>query len=166
MIRHMEKEVKETISCGAVVWRRIEGLPGPATFQVLLIKQFAHKDSWGIPKGHIHDGETLQQCALREVREEAGVDVKLGDPLMEVSTVWNNERKRVVSFLAQQVDASEPNCNDPDCEVAEVRWFSIDSLPKIHVYQRPLLASVIAKLDPSVKTVTIDPATSLLRIVR
>ena len=136
-------EPKETYSCGAVVWRRVEG---PVAYELLLIKQFQHRDSWGIPKGHMNEGETHAECALREVKEEAGVDVTLGQLLPEVSTIWNNERKRVVSYLARQIDDQEPNCNDPDCEVAEVRWFSINALPRIHVYQRPLISHAIKVL--------------------
>lgn len=143
----MDKEVKETTSCGAVVWRRIEGLPGPVTFEILLIKQFAHKDSWGIPKGHMHEGESLTECAQREVREEAGIDVSLGQLLPEVYTTWNNERKRVVSYLAQQACSKQPSCDDPDCEVADVRWFKTTELPRIHVYQRPLIAHAISVIE-------------------
>ena len=45
----MSKERKKTLSCGGLPWRLRNG-----QVEVLLIKQFTHKDSWGLPKGHIN----------------------------------------------------------------------------------------------------------------
>lgn len=135
----------KTTSCGAVVWRITE-----TGLELLLIKQFAHKDSWGIPKGHMHDGETLEQCATREIKEEAGVQVKLGSRLNDIMTHFRNEDKTVASWLAQPTGSHEPDHNDPDSEVADAKWFNILTLPRIHVYQRPLLEEAVSFLlkDP------------------
>lgn len=129
-------------SCGAVVWK----VDNTGDVAFLLIKQFAHKNSWGIPKGHIKDGESHAQCALREVKEEAGVDVILGTQLAYVKSRYRNEIKQVVAFLAQQVGDSVPRCDDPDSEVADVAWFRLNELPRVHVYQRPLLAEAVGRL--------------------
>ena len=130
------------MSCGAVVWRVNEG-----KLELLLIKQFAHKDSWGIPKGHMDKGETVEDCALREVREETGVRVKLGTRLPDCGTLFKNEDKTVVSFLAVPVGDHEPRHDDPDSEVADARWIPVDNLPKIHIYQQPLIAAAVALLQ-------------------
>lgn len=145
------KARKKTTSCGGLAVRRRDG-----QVEVLLIKQFAHKDSWGIPKGHMHEGETEEQCAIREIREEAGVQVILGQQLPNVGTVFKDEDKTVVSWLCTVEGNDDPRHDDPDSEVADARWFGIHSLPQIHVYQRPLLAaakdilmgeSVVLKVD-------------------
>jgi 8-oxo-dGTP diphosphatase len=136
------KERRKTTSCGAVTWRVNEG-----RLELLLIKQFEHKDSWGIPKGHMDAGETLVECALREVREETGVAVRLGARLPDCATYFKNEDKTVVSYLAQPLDPrAEPAHDDPDSEVADARWIPIDQLPRIHVYQQPLIAKAIELL--------------------
>ena len=135
------KARRKTMSCGGLPWRLRDG-----KLEVLLIKQFAHKDSWGIPKGHVHEGETPEQCALREVREEAGVEVTLGTRLPDVGTVFRDEDKTVVSWLARPVGDDEPRHDDPDSEVADARWFRVDALPTIHVYQRPLVAAGVEML--------------------
>jgi ADP-ribose pyrophosphatase YjhB (NUDIX family) len=132
------KARRKTTSCGGLPVRHRDGKT-----EVLLIKQFAHKDSWGIPKGHQHEGETLEECAKREVREETGVHVVLGQRLPNVGTVFRDEDKTVVSWLCTVEGNEEPNHNDPDSEVADARWFHIDALPQLHVYQRPLLAAAI-----------------------
>jgi len=134
---------KEVISCGAVAWRRAPGLG----LQVLLVRQFAGRDRWGIPKGHVDDGESLQDCARREVLEEAGVAVRLGERLPDAFVELPHERKTVVSWLATLVDERAPSCSHPLSEVAEARWFTIDGLPPIVAYQRSLLdAAVVAVL--------------------
>jgi len=128
------KALKQTTSCGGVIWRLRNG-----RHELLLVKQFAHRDFWGIPKGHLDPGETLEECAKREVREEAGVDIVLGQKLPSVHTVYSKEDKTVLSWLSQCSGSEEPRSNDPDSEVADVRWFDVDALPNIHYYQRPLI---------------------------
>lgn len=121
---------------------------GANGLEVLLIKQFEHKDSWGIPKGHIDEGETLEQCAIREVREETGVAIILRHRLPDCQVSLKNEDKTVVSWLAQPADPkAEPCSDDPDSEVADARWIPVTALPKIHVYQQTLVAEAITRLQ-------------------
>lgn len=61
------QEVVREPTAGGVVFRR--GQSGD--IEILLIQD--SKDRWTIPKGHIEEGETAQQTALREVGEEAGL---------------------------------------------------------------------------------------------
>lgn len=143
-----DRERKLTTSCGALVWRIAE-----EKLQFLLIKQFAHKDSWGVPKGHIDEGETIEQCAVREVKEETGIDIALGARLQNVVVPLKKEIKTVVTFLAQQVGDASPKVDDPDCEVVDVKWFATDRLPTIHFYQRELIDSALDMLTKHLKHV-------------
>lgn len=135
------KERKKTTSCGGVIWRSVGG-----QFELLLVKQFANKERWGIPKGHVHKGESLEECAIREVREEAGVQISLGPRLPDVAVTYKNEDKTVVSWLSTCVGNDEPRHDDPDSEVADARWFNITALPELIVYQRPLVAAAVEML--------------------
>jgi len=128
----------KTTSCGAVVWRITE-----LRLELLLVKQFQNKNSWGVPKGHMHEGETLEQCAIREVKEEAGIQIVLGDRLSDIMTHFRNEDKTVVTYLATPVGSHEPDHKNPESEVADAKWFDILSLPRIHVYQRNLLEEAV-----------------------
>ena len=138
---------RKSTSCGAVVWRVHDG-----ELELLLIKQFAHKDSWGIPKGHLDKGESFEQCARREVKEETGVLVTLGERLPDTHVSFKNESKTVVSYLANPVSNEllpgndEPRHDDPDCEVADAMWISVNKLPKIHAYQQQLIAGAVEAL--------------------
>lgn len=142
----MKKVRRKTISCGAVVYR----VEPDQTISLLLIKQFKHKDSWGIPKGRLNKDESLVECAIREVKEETGVAVKLGERLPDCTIHLKNEAKTIVSYLARPIDPSaEPTHDDPDNEVADARWIPIDRLPKIHVYQQKLIAATTERLQLS-----------------
>jgi len=57
---------------GALVCRRAQ--PGP---EVLLVRARLDPTRWVLPKGHVEPGEAEEETALREVREEAGVDCRI-----------------------------------------------------------------------------------------
>ena len=63
--------MKTEKSCGAVVLRKNQG-----RLQVLLIKHI-NGGHWAFPKGHVEPGETEEQTALREIKEETGLSVTL-----------------------------------------------------------------------------------------
>ncbi len=136
-----KKDKQKSTSCGAVVWRVVDD-----RYQILLIKQFQNKDSWGIPKGHINKGESHEECALREVFEETGVAVRLGAKLNPTNAIFRHEIKTVISYLARPTGNEEPSPHGPESEVADAKWFFIDELPQIHMYQQILIASTIKLL--------------------
>jgi 8-oxo-dGTP pyrophosphatase MutT (NUDIX family) len=74
-------------SCGVLVMR---GNPVEA---FLLMR---HADRWDLPKGHVDDGETEMECALRELAEETGIaaaDIAL-DPAFRYETQYYVQYKR------------------------------------------------------------------------
>ena len=88
-------------SCGAVVFTRIGGKP----HYVLVRAKNQPMGCHGFPKGHMEDGETEEQTALREIYEEVGLRVRLLPGFRAVTEYQlpapPNTRKRVVFFLAE-----------------------------------------------------------------
>ncbi len=87
-------------SCGAIVYRNIGGV-----IRYLLIKN-RRSSNWSFPKGHIEDGESLEQTAKREVKEEAGINIEIIPGFMSKSqyTVQNKIQKTVHIFVASTKD--------------------------------------------------------------
>ena len=119
--------MKREKSCGAVVFR--EGAKGP---EVLLIK---HKNGghWAFPKGHVEKKETEAQTALREIREETGLEVEL-DTAFRETVVYSpkpNVMKDVIYFAAL---AKETQFRPQPEEVMEIRWESPEEALSLVTY--------------------------------
>ena len=106
-------------SCGAVVFRDIKG-----EVKYLLIKnrRAAH---WGFPKGHIEQGETLEQTALREVLEETGLHLNIIDGFSCVSKYKIRDRidKMVTIFVGTTSDTSTVIQRE---EIEDFIWLTYD----------------------------------------
>lgn len=108
-------------SCGVIPVR----LRGGKREYLLLLQT---NDCWSFPKGHMEAGETEQQTALRELREETGLTAKvLSEQAASCEyTLTPHTRKQVVYFLGL-VDG---NVTPQETEVRRHRWVSTDSLGK------------------------------------
>jgi 8-oxo-dGTP pyrophosphatase MutT (NUDIX family) len=84
---------------------------------------------WQLPKGHIEAGETPEEAALREVREETGVTGRIVAPLPAIE-YWFFDRgarihKQVDYFLLEYVSGDTADFDSR--EVSGVGWFSWDA---------------------------------------
>lgn len=110
-------------SCGAVIFRKHHG-----NTELLLIKH-TNGGHWSFPKGHVEPGETEAQTALREVREETGLEVQIDTSFREVVSYSPRKDtiKNVVYFPAW-VKSKEIR-PQPE-EVSQVKWVEISLAPK------------------------------------
>lgn len=95
---------------------------------LLLVRQ-SYRQRWGVPGGLLKRGETPEDAARREVREEVGLDVELiGEPAVVVEPV---PRRIDIVFRARPVGADQPAPAPSSPEITEVRWFSAQDLPEL-----------------------------------
>jgi 8-oxo-dGTP pyrophosphatase MutT (NUDIX family) len=115
---------RREVSAGGVVYHRTED---DAVEVALASRRTRRGDlAWGLPKGLIEEGEPKEATAVREAREETGLETELEEPLGETSYyyVWEGVRvsKVVHFFLLRQTGG---DVNDHDFEMEEVRWFPL-----------------------------------------
>ncbi len=111
--------MKQEKSCGAIVLNKNN--------EVLLVHH--NSGHWDFPKGHVEAGETEEQTAKREVKEETNIDIIVDINYRYVTSYSPKEEvmKEVVYFLAKNVDDDKkPQLS----EVNEVRWFNLEEAIK------------------------------------
>lgn len=87
--------------------------------RTVLIVHRPRYDDWSFPKGKLDPGETLEQCARREVREETGYVVALGERLVDIEYTDRKGRPKIVHWWRASVESGTFVPND---EVDELRW--------------------------------------------
>ena len=100
----------------------------------------AHRDRWQLPKGTVNRGETLEQAAVREVREEGGVDATVFADLGPIHFFYRMSGRgysKTVNFFVMKYDSGEPA--DHDHEVQDARWFPLDEPERLAFTNERLL---------------------------
>lgn len=112
------------MSAGGVIYRRRAG-----EIEIALIRV---RNRWGLPKGHVEKGESINDTAVREVREETGLEGRVSKKLGDIGYSYRDRRtagepvriyKRVHFYLMRYLKG---DVGDHDHEVDEARWFPID----------------------------------------
>ncbi len=130
---------------GGLVVRRVRG-----RLEVVLVHRPVRED-WTFPKGKLEDGETLEDCALREVHEETGLICRLGRFLGHTEYRDRKDRQKVVAYWMMTVEKNEGFAvND---EVDELRWLGVVDALTLLSYERDaeLLAALAASDDVGAK---------------
>jgi 8-oxo-dGTP pyrophosphatase MutT (NUDIX family) len=115
----------------------------------LLVITPAGRRTTGLPKGGLEAGETPEQAATREVREETGIVASVREPLGDVHYTYRRGgrrvRKTVHYFLFDYVEGST---DDHDHEVDEARWIAISGAREQLSYpgERALIERLLSKM--------------------
>jgi len=137
---------RSEISAGGVVYRRSdEGVE-----VVLAARRTRRGDlAWGLPKGLVEPDETPEQAAVREVREETGLEADVEVSLGEIRYfyVWEGIRvRKAVHFFLMRATGGDASQHDDEME--EVRWFPLSVALRRATYkgEREVLQRAAARL--------------------
>ena len=127
-------KTRQEVSAGGVAFRPRTG----AGFEVALIR--THEGHWQLPKGWIEEGEPAERAAIREVREEAGIDAEVAGELGKIEYWYVSKyeaeparvHKFVHFFLLRYTGGST---DDHDHEVTEARWVEIGEAERMLAFK-------------------------------
>ena len=116
-------------SSGGVVYR---GEPG--SIEVVLVGR-VESGTWALPKGTPHTGESREATALRETREETGLDVRILEPIDSI-TYWFALRHaricKTVYYYLMVMTGGDTSRHDPEYD--RVAWFPVEQALAVMSY--------------------------------
>ena len=130
-------------SAGGVVYRT-----APARTEVALVHRLKPA-LWALPKGTPQAGETLEETALRETREETGLEVEIEQPISSIRYFFVRGRTRfakTVHFFLMRPVGGDLSLHDHEFD--EVLWWPLEEAIELVTYptERSVLERAAALL--------------------
>ncbi len=118
-----ERRVEQLVSAGGVVYRTKDDV-----IEVAICGRITPR-LWGLPKGTPDPGETREETALREVREETGLEVEIKGFIDSIDYWFNRSREGVrchktVHFYLMTSTGGDLSLHDHEFDVAQ--WFPVE----------------------------------------
>ena len=131
--------LREVIGHELIVLPAASVLPVDSSGRVLLVWPTGHDDGWHVMGGAVDPGESPAQTAVREAKEEIGVDIELGrllgafgGPNHEVLYPNGDQVAYVVTLYQAQIVAGDLAADGE--ELAEARWFTRADLDAVRLH--------------------------------
>ena len=126
-------ETRSEVSAGGVVYRRRKG-----RLEIALAARRTRRGelAWGLAKGAIEPTEAAEAAAVREVREETGLEARIEAPLGDIRYfyVWEGVRvRKTVHFFLMRSTGGRVSLRDHEME--DVRWFPLEEALKLAAYR-------------------------------
>jgi len=107
------------------------------------------RGKWDLPKGKLDNWETLEQCAVREVKEETGLqEVKLFDPLLTTYHTYHEGSKFVLKesyWYSMSADTNQDLQPQTEEDILEIKWVSPKDAEKLFPKTFSSVVDVIKK---------------------
>jgi len=101
---------------------------------------------WALPGGFMNIDESAEEAAIRELKEETGIDVKEVTQVGAYSKVDRDPRERVITIAFYTViDNPVKAVGQDDAKQAE--WFTLDNLPTLAFDHSEILSAAIGMLN-------------------
>jgi 8-oxo-dGTP pyrophosphatase MutT (NUDIX family) len=118
------------------------------------ILMMLRRGKWDLPKGKLDPGETLEQCAVREVGEETGLhEVQLDGPLLVTYHTYDENGKHILKethWYRMKASSTEPLVPQSEEQITGLRWVDIAGLKPLLQHTFPSVIDVVrAGLSPA-----------------
>jgi len=132
-------------------WKKftvVQAAGGLVTNEHDKILMIFRRGKWDLPKGKLDKGETLEQCAVREVQEETGLQrIVLGHPLTTTYHTYHESGKFILKeshWFAMTVNGHQSLVAQTEEDIAEARWVEKSQLPELMQNTFPSVREVLS----------------------
>ena len=123
--------MKREFSAGGMVFHRNKEI------KILLIKD--HVGKWTLPKGLIEKGETSEQAALREVKEETGLEnLRVIEKLGNVKYFYQLKGEKIFKIVTFFLMEAKDEELKPEWEIQDAKWFKIEEILEKNSYKNSI----------------------------
>ena len=110
-----------------------------------------YKEQWALPGGFVHNDESLEEAAMRELREETGIGNVFLEQLYTFGDVQRDPRGRVISVAYYALVNLRDHNIKAATDARDAAWFSVDDIPKLPFDHNKILEVALKRLRGKVR---------------
>ncbi|MNJ47531.1 NUDIX hydrolase [Paenibacillus fonticola] len=112
--------------------------------KILMVKNHG-RDTWTLPGGTVEQGETLKTAAIREAKEETGLDVEIGGVAAVNEGLFTEPGQHVVFVTFRgQITGGRMEIVRPD-EIAAIEWIEVERADELMPYYKEKLRDIVRR---------------------
>lgn len=115
-------------------WQGAAGICVNDKKEVLMVLQAApgEEKKWTVPSGTLEDGESFEECCIREIWEETGLTAKIVKEVHDKSGKLKDYGiSYYVKYFTVEIVSGEITIQDPDEFIHEIAWKSLDEMEQL-----------------------------------
>ena len=120
--------------------------------QILTMKyNYGGQEVYNLPGGNLELGEYLTDALAREMQEELGIEVSIGELILIGEVYFTERKKQTLHVLFEgEIKVGIPTLNPKETSALALKWLDINELESINLYpnlKQPILAYLTGKLS-------------------